>query len=233
MSSMGVDFFTNSRGRSIPPMLRYAQCTRSILLEVMTLRFIVVFDGAHGPSTKDEAHRKRTGNDVGASVSVSSEMRLTMSKKAFLSNERNKQALINLLLQEMSKAGISVAHSEGDADYKICKMASASAVRQPTAVVPEDTDMFQQLTHHASPTDFNLYMITAKQSVCITALSRRLDPLLTKHLLFLHAVSGCDTTSRPFGIGKVGILKKYAALENSASTFMSPTSSKSDIEKEG
>ena len=37
---------------------------------------------------------KRTGNDVGASASVSSEMRLTMSKKAFLSNESNKQALI-------------------------------------------------------------------------------------------------------------------------------------------
>ena len=78
---------------------------------------------------------KRTGNDVGASVSISSEMRLTMSKKVFLSNESNKQALITLLSQEMSKAGISVAHAEGDADYKIYKMACASVVRQPTAEV--------------------------------------------------------------------------------------------------
>ena len=78
---------------------------------------------------------KRTGNDVGASASVSSVMRLTMSKKAFLSNESNKQALITLLSQEMSKAGISVTHAEGDADYKICKMACASAVRQTTAEV--------------------------------------------------------------------------------------------------
>lgn len=159
-------------------------------------------------------------------------MRLTMSKKAFLSSKRNKQALINLLSQEMTKAGISVAHADGNADYKICKMACASAVRQPTAVVAEDTDVFQLLTHHASPTDCNLHMITAKQNVCITTLSTRLDPLLTKNLLFLHAVSGCDTTSQPFGIGKVCVLKKYAALENSASTFMSPTSSKSDIGKE-
>ena len=75
--------------------------------------------------------KKRTGNNVGASVSVSSEMRLTMSKKAFLSNESNKQALITLL----SQAGISLAHAEGDADYKICKMACVSAVRQPTAEV--------------------------------------------------------------------------------------------------
>ena len=132
---------------------------------------LVVFDGYHGPSTKDEAHRKRKGNNVGASVSVSLEA--------------------------------------------------------------EDIDVFQLLTHHASPTDFNLYMITTKQNVCITTLSKRLDPLLTKNLLFLHAVNGCDTTSQSFGIGEVGVLKKYTALENSASTFMSLTSSKSDIQKEG
>ena len=71
----------------------------------------------------------------------------------------------------------SVAHAERDANYKICKMACASAIRQPTAVVAEDTDVFQLLTHHASPTDFNLYMITAKQNVCITTASKRLDPL--------------------------------------------------------
>ena len=118
-----------------------------------------------------------------------------MSKQAFLSNERNKQALIHLLLQEMSKARTSVAHAEGDADYKICKMVCASAVRQPTAVVAGDTNVFQLLTHHAGPTDSNLYMITAKQNVCITTLSKRLDPLSTENLLFLHAVSKCDTTS--------------------------------------
>ena len=112
-------------------------------------------------------------------------------------------------------------------------MACASTVRQPTAVVAEDTNVFQLLTHHASPTDFNLYMITTKQNVCITTLSKRLDRILTKNLPFLQAVSGCDTTSRPFGIGKVGIIMKYTALENSISTFKSPTSSKSDMEKEG
>ena len=105
----------------------------------------------------------------------------------------------------MSKAGISVAQAERDADYKICKMACASAIRQPTAVVAEDTDVFQLLTQHASRRDFNLYTITTKKNVCITTLSKRLDPFLTKNLLFLHTVSGCDTASRPFRIGKVGV----------------------------
>ena len=152
---------------------------------------LVVFDGYHGPSTKDEAHRKRTGNDVGTSVSVSSGMRLTMSKKEFLSYERNKQALINLLSQEMSKAGISVAHAEGDADYKICKMARASAFRQPTAVVAEDTDAFQLLTHHASPTDFNLY-IENSASISPTSSESDIEKERGRELLIMY---GCATAS--------------------------------------
>ena len=33
---------------------------------------------------------------------------------------------------------------------------------------------------------------------------------LSRHMLFIHAISGCDTTSRPYGIGKVATLKKFA-----------------------
>ena len=65
----------------------------------------VVFDGYHGPSTKDETHHHRTGNDVGAPISVSKEMGLTMNKKAFLGSVSNKQGLINLLAREMVKEG--------------------------------------------------------------------------------------------------------------------------------
>ena len=102
--------------------------------------------GYHDPRTKDEVHRKRRGNEVDFCVSVSSEMHLTMTKNAFLSNESNKQALINLLSQEMPKAEIFVPHAERDADYKICKIMSVFATRQPKAVVA--TDVFQLLTHH-------------------------------------------------------------------------------------
>ncbi|KAK3753792.1 hypothetical protein QZH41_006474 [Actinostola sp. cb2023] len=81
----------------------------------------------------------------------------------------------------------------------------------------------------------NLYMVMAKhvQKVCITTLKKKLDPSLSEALLFLHAISGCDTTSRPHGIGKVTVLKKYAALKNSTYIFMSPSSSKEAIEKAG
>lgn len=152
---------------------------------------LVVFDGYHGPSTKDETHRRRTGYDVSASVAVSAEMRLTMNKKAFLANGSNKQALIQLLAAEMVKEGISVEHAVGDADYKICKLACLSAAEKPMAIVAKDT-VFQLLTHHVDISASNLYMITAKHSVCISTLEKILDPHLSKSILFLHAVSGCD-----------------------------------------
>ena len=160
-------------------------------------------------------------------------MRLTMNKKAFLENGSDKQALIQLLAAEMVKEGISVEHAVGDADYKICKLACLSAAEKPTAVIAEDTDVFQLLTHHVDVSASNLYMITAKHTVCISTLKKKLDPHLSKSILFLHAVSGCDTTSKPYGIGKVGVLQKCKALEDSTSVFMSPSSSKEDIVNAG
>lgn len=194
---------------------------------------LVVFDGYHGSSTKDEAHCRRMGNDIGATVLVSPEVHVTMTKKSFLANPSNKQAFINLLAEQMTKADIAVEHATGDADYKICMSACLHAKEKPTAVVAEDSDVFQLLTHHANIADKDLYMVTSKQTVCVTTLAKKLDPLLSGALLFLHAFSGCDTTSRPYGIGKVSVLKKYAELERCSSIFMSPSSSKAEIERAG
>ena len=80
---------------------------------------------------------------------------------------------------------------------------------------------------------FPCYMVAANRTVCITTIKCRVDVQLSESLLFLHAISGCDTTSRPHGIGKVGVLKKYAALEESAATFMASESSKVALEKAG
>ena len=86
-----------------------------------------------------------------AQQSVAKEMRLTMSKKAFLGNASNKQALIYLLADEMVRAGIHVEHASADADYKICQTACVHTIRSPIAVVAEDSDVFKLLVHHADP----------------------------------------------------------------------------------
>ena len=111
----------------------------------------VVFYGYHGPSAKD----------VGATVSVIKEIRLTISKKAFLGNASNKQALIYLLAEEMVRSEIHVKNASRDAVYKICQTAYAHTIRSPVAVVVEDSDVFKLLVHHADPVANNLYVAAA------------------------------------------------------------------------
>ena len=148
-----------------------------------------------------------------------------MSKKAFLGNVSNKQAFIYLLADEMSRAGIHDEHALRDADYKICQMVCAHSIRSPVAVVAEASDVFQLLVHHEDPAA-NVYMFAASRTVWATTIKRRVDNQPSESLLFLHAISGCDTTTRPHGIGKAVVLKKYVALAKSAATFMASDSSK-------
>lgn len=180
---------------------------------------LVILDGYHGPSTKDEAHCRRTGSEVGACGSVSGEMRLTTTKNAFLGNSANKQALDKKVSLLSTQTGMRIT---------TCEIACSSSKEKPTAVIAEDSDVFKLLIHRANA-DFDLYMVMSKQIVSIKTLKKKLDPYLSRSLLFLHAISGCDTTSRPYGIGKVTVFKKVSALRNSVDTFTSPLSSKKDV----
>ena len=57
---------------------------------------VVAFDGyGSGPSSKDEAHQRRAmSKNIGAEVDFKPEMQLTMKKKSFLANPRNKQMFL-------------------------------------------------------------------------------------------------------------------------------------------
>ena len=78
---------------------------------------LVVFDGYEdGPSTKDEAHHRRSGQEMGIDVNFTPEMTIKMKKKPFLANEKNKQRFLNLLGTELVKEpNIEVLHASADA----------------------------------------------------------------------------------------------------------------------
>lgn len=116
---------------------------------------VIVFDGYDsGPSTKDETHQRRTGNDMGVDVAFTPNMLLKMKKKSFLDNPRNKQKFIRLLASELEKeVTIQVRHSPGDADYDIAMSACTIALTKPAVVVGDDTDLLILLQHHFSPAD--------------------------------------------------------------------------------
>ena len=63
-----------------------------------------------------------------------------------------------------------------------------------------------------------------------------LGSFLCQYILFAHAISGSDTTSRLFGLGKVTILKKLkenAQLQQVALVFDNPWSNHNQIEETG
>ena len=104
-----------------------------------------------------------------------------------------------------------------------------------TAVIADDTDIFQQMLYHAddSGSSFDMFMITSQKNINITELRRGLDPVLIDSILFIHSISGCDTTSRPYGIGKATAIKYSSQLSLSATVFNSPESTKEDIRQAG
>ena len=197
---------------------------------------LVVFDGYNsGPTIKDEAHKKKHRNVISADVDVRKQLVLRLNKPAFRANAENKQKFIFLLGEELENCpNIQVRHSEGDADYDIVMSACTVAMSHPVVVVGDDADLLILLQHHFIPGEHQaVYLQMTTKLVDITALKRGLSPELSHSLLFTHVLTGCDTMSRPHGIGKTSALNKYPLLYEYSNVFLNATQSKSTIEKTG
>ena len=160
------------------------------------------------------------------------------SKAAFLANSTNKQEFINLLLNELQKNGIQVERANGDADQLVAKKAIDRAVNSTTQVLCEDADIFQLLISQLKPNSKGLYMITEKQNAkhpCldIKDIRNNLGDECAQYLPVIHAMSSCDTTSKPFGIGKGTIMKKSNIIIKEAGPFLNPNATKKEIEEAG
>ena len=94
------------------------------------------------------------------------------------------------------------------------------ARNEKTAVVGEDTDLLILLLHNVEMDSSDLYLAPeAKQTSKTTRLwntkhvKATLDPAVSNNILFIHAILGCDTTSRLYGLGKALVVKKLKLNE--------------------
>ena len=203
---------------------------------------VPVFDGYNDdiPSTKYITHLNRSRNVIPAH-DVELALNLTFnceSKDAFFANKKNKQSFINLLSEAIENENISVKHAEGDADQLIAKTAIGLAERYITQVIGEDTDIFQLLVSQTSLDHKNIYMITEKHNAkhpCldVKAIRSKLGDDCAKYLPVIHAISGCDTTSKLFGIGKSTIMTKRKHIIKEAGPFLLANAAPEDIEEAG
>lgn len=137
-------------------------------------------------------------------------MILQTKKEEFLSNKENKQRFIALLSQKLEQSGCEVHQARADADLLIVQTAVATAASRVTVLVGDDTDLLVLLIHHAHDVNFEVFFRpepkrhVKKAPRCwnISSLREMIGEAISKNILFLHAILGCDTTSAIFGMGK-------------------------------
>ena len=125
-----------------------------------------------------------------------------------MTNNENKQALVNHLGLHLIKAGYQVKHASADADTLIAKTAIDAVQDQNVTLVADDTDILCLLLFHLSVNaPYRLTMKTkSARQYDIKLLKESLGVEMCRHILFAHAITGCDT-SRIHGIGKPTVMK--------------------------
>ena len=203
----------------------------------------VVLDGYENHSTKDITHMRRSKGVVSNTVTFTKDMPLRVKKETFLANDANKNRFVSLLKDSLNNHGIEAIQAEGDADLLIVQTAVAKSNETKTVVFGEDTDLLVLLCHHARQNQNEIFFTTDKQITLkahkiwdISKTKTVLGEDLCYQLPFIHALTGCDTTSRLFGIGKPFALKKIKSdeyLQEQAQIFMSANMTKDVIIKAG
>ena len=189
-------------------------------------------------------HARRKNGRKGVSVSFSASMNLTITKEAFLSDTSNKQRFVTLLGEQLEGSGCQVFHGKGDADVLIVLKALELANTKDTVLIGDDTDLLVLLLSKDMPqSSKNIFFAPAPKKIHsknrirdIKQVKVDLGSFICQHLLFMHALSGCDTTSRLYGIGKGTILKKLKSnvtLQQAALVFHNPMSTHTQVQEAG
>lgn len=175
----------------------------------------VVFDGypedQPTKSIKSAERLRRSKRHTTPEVIFTELMVVTMTQEQFLSNDRNKARLISLLTERLEGEGFSVKQANEDADHLIVATAlEVSQEHEKVVVVGEDTDLLIMLNALATPSA-NIYFSKPGRGTTPSKVygpnSFKLADNIRRPLIFLHAISGCDTTSALFKQGKKKVVK--------------------------
>ena len=184
-------------------------------------------------SIKANEHIRRSSKGSSQNINVIPDNNVPCPKDRFLSNNHNKSQLIALLKDEFQARCHTVKVCKDDADAMIVKDALEFAVNDKVVVVADDTDVAIMLLHHCKEDHHDIFLLQQSAGKCWSILecSRKI-PDIKQHLLFIHAWSGCDSTSTTHGKGKVNFLnliRKSKKLQSASETMMSPWAEQSTI----
>lgn len=202
---------------------------------------VIVFDGYDEThfSTKGLLQKSRSKQSRVVDLIIP-DTTIPCTQEEFLRNSENKKKFIALLTDCFHEKGMTVYQAERDADVLICLTAIKLCYQHEfVTLVSEDTDIMVLALHHSNKN--NLYLLrpgkagTHDRFTNISKLQNCLGPVKDK-ILFLHAVSGCDTTSFLFNKSKktcLSILRKNPQMFEELTSFYTKGTLKSDLFKAG
>ncbi|KAG1652579.1 Mitochondrial proton/calcium exchanger protein [Nymphon striatum] len=121
----------------------------------------------------------------------------------------------------------------GDADTKIVSTALEVANDSTTIVVADDTDVAVMLLYHWNENISDVFFLQERGKKCWSIRKAQLEVLdFKEHLLFIHAWSGCDSTSAIFGKGKssfLNLVKKSKIIQLVSETICDYWATQSDV----
>ena len=161
----------------------------------------VVFDGyGRSASTKAAEQQRRATQSISADIMFECDMKTTTTQKTVFANSTNVARLIDKLTTDLRRAGVLVKQDPVDADHLIVSTALtlAQTERKPVFVVGTGTDLLVMLISRSS-SDTDIHMLCHRNILQLY----NTDELqlyvgdMKQHLMFVHAISGCDTVSVP------------------------------------
>lgn len=194
------------------------------------LNAVIVFDGypanAANKNTKSAERLRRSTKQTSADVLFDESMIATFTQASFLANETNKSRLISMLKKRFEASNFTVQQAAEDADTMIVRTAiNMASSFDSVFIVGEDIDLLVLLTAlaRAHPNVYFLKPGKGKTAqVVFSSQSLQGGEAVVDNVLFLHAFSGCDTTSAIFGQGKIkffNVLQKSEELHRTVQVF--------------
>ena len=169
----------------------------------------MVFDGyTNSYSTKLVEQARRYRMKKSTDINFNWETKITTKQEDLLSNVTNKSRLISMLMSKLQDNGINTLQATDDAVMLIVDTAINLSETNLAADIGEDVDLLVLLLGK-TPTNRDILLVKPGRGRTETTVfsSQELQQLGLKDILFLHAFSGCDTTSSVFSKSKVGFLK--------------------------
>jgi hypothetical protein len=118
---------------------------------------VVVFDCYQSNNTKDMTHQRRSKGRIGATVTFTADMTLTMKKEEFFANRQNKHLFLSMLSGELQTTNCETYHASGDAYLLIVQKAVQCATIKNTVLIGDETDLLVLLCYHASMDSHDIF----------------------------------------------------------------------------